>query len=321
MTSKADLPPIVVSAIGLGVTLVLFNTLGLESLTPAYVSLFFELFVYLYASYWAFDIRKGLRTSLFHKQAFSIGLLAVGLGSGNFASNALTEIGAGMGVLGDIGFYLGVFFTPLVIFYWLDSTILASRRADPLGRDTLRWSRVRIVFWGLVIASPLINFTILTYGFIAGFSQAVLNGTVPISNPFLLALVTSTIFTPIVATTAVGLIFLPVIAKRSKDRAFRAHILWVIMFVAVLFVSNFIISIITSSLPSNTAGCPFGFVNQNGVCIVATNLPYSAEITQLVALIVAYIASVAGGFFLYKSSKSLVPMNRRSPVEMKNVGT
>ena len=50
MTSKADLPPIIVGAIGLGVVLILFNALGLESLTPAYVAFGFELLVFLYAA-------------------------------------------------------------------------------------------------------------------------------------------------------------------------------------------------------------------------------------------------------------------------------
>ena len=173
-----------------------------------------------------------------------------------------------------------------------------------------------------MIASPAINLTLLGYGFLAGYSQAVLNGVIPFPNPLLETLIVFTIFTPIIMTTAVGLVFLPVIARRSKDRAFRSHILWFMMFVVVLFVFNFIvISFVSSSLPSNTSGCPFGYINQNGTCIVVTHLPYSTEITQLLISIITYIGTVVGGFFLYKSSKSLVPMNRRSPIEVKNVET
>jgi hypothetical protein len=62
-----------------------------------------------------------------------------------------------------------------------------------------------------------------------------------------------------------------------------------------------------------------GFINQSGVCNVATTLPYSVTILELLVAAISYIGIAGGGFFLYRSAKSLVPMNKRAPVELKNL--
>jgi hypothetical protein len=323
MTSKADLLPIVLGAVGLAIAYILFFALGLNLFIPSYVAFGFELAIYLYAAYWALDIRKGLHSSLFHRQALGIAIVALGFGLGNFLSLFLGEYSAGAGILSDVGFYIQVFFIPLIIFYWLDSTILASRRADPLGRDALHWTRVRRAGWILMIVPIALNWSILIYGTLAGYSQQlqVIETGGPFTNIFffdLFILVVFTILSPILLVTIIGLVYLPVIARRSKDHAFRYHIIWFVLFVvAALLVSEFAGVILSSFLPPNAFGCIAGYVNVNGTCVVATN--HSFLFTEMSLGAISYLVVVIGGLFLYRSVKSLVPMNRRSPVEVKKV--
>ena len=167
------------------------------------------------------------------------------------------------------GFLTNVAFA-LVLFYWIDSSILVARRTDPLLRDTFAWRRLRFVFWALLLALLALSFAPINSVFQGIFSS---NGT--LFGYFLFFVVVIS-----------GSIILPIAAFRSKDTTLRRHLMWFGYFVGGVFFS---------SLP---------FLVQPGT-IVPDPLPVS--LTYLVAMFSAYC--------IYRSVRSLAPLNRLSLVE------
>lgn len=309
--AKSDLPPVLIAAGGLVMATILSLTTGLSIIGPSYVLFAAEGLISIYAGYWALDIRRGLPVPMFRKQALGLALVALAAGLGASLGNAATEFSGGEGVLAAMAFYQGVFIVPIVAFYWIDSTTLASRRADPSGRNTFHWTRVRIPIWGLVIGSFLVNLSILTVAVLTGVSSAIIYGLEPFPNPILEGIVIFVSIAPTIVLVTTGLSVLPVVARRSKDRSFRSHILWfALAIVSASVVSTIIVTVLGGSLPPSQGGCALGYENMNGHCVVATFNP-SVRGLELVISTVNYISLAAGGFFLYRSAKSLVPMNRR----------
>src|SRR5690349_14769390 len=91
--------------------------------------------LFLYSAYWAFSIRSVLSIRLYRRQAFWLGAMGVYFVSlSAFLSVALTlELNAlSVNVLGAAIISFGF----VLIFFWIDSTVLVARRSDPLFRDT-----------------------------------------------------------------------------------------------------------------------------------------------------------------------------------------
>ena len=87
-----------------------------------------------------------------------------------FLAVALTlEINAlSINILGGLIISFGF----ILIFLWIDSTVSIARRSDPLFRDTLRWSKLRYLFWLVTIGGAVgALFTSINSGFstVAGF--------------------------------------------------------------------------------------------------------------------------------------------------------
>ncbi|HZW54889.1 MAG TPA: hypothetical protein VFF30_01220 [Nitrososphaerales archaeon] len=103
-----------------------------------------QLPIYVYAAYWAFSARQALAVRLYRNQSLGIGLIVLAfwasLGSGFTPGSAPLQLRV---ALIQVSFILAV----IVLFYWIDASLLASRRSDPLLRDTFRWSNLRIPFW------------------------------------------------------------------------------------------------------------------------------------------------------------------------------
>jgi hypothetical protein len=125
--------------------------------------------------------------------------------------------------------------TSVVIFYWIDASMLAARRSDPLIRDTLRWSKVRVVLWGVVAVSFVSNVA-------ASFYFLATTGALPFQNslgglPYYTLLLSN--FGKIVLAPLVGAIAIPVITYRSKDQTLRRHFKWLglaLVFTVAFFV-------------------------------------------------------------------------------------
>ena len=167
--------------------------------------------VFVYAAYWAFDIRKALAVPVYRRQALGIGLVSLGFAllvpsiTGNFSlPQPLLQVPI------------------LILFFWIDVTVLAARRSDPLVRDILQWRRVRIVLWALEIIAIVIGESLIV---LTGqlFSNSI--------NPVYWILPTFITFTA-------GAVYLPFSALRSKDNTFRKHLGWFGLFLIVLLVGT-----------------------------------------------------------------------------------
>lgn len=189
--------------------------------------LFFSLWtlvvvVFMYAAYWAFNIRRILVTPLYRREAFWVGAMALYFVSlGAFLVVALTlELGGLIvNLLGAVVLSIGV----VLIFFWIDSTVRIARRTDPLFRDTLMWSKLRYLFW------------VATFGGAAG------TFTTSISSSFVAA-------TPFTGALLFGAIALLLSAKRSGDMTLRRHLRWTGLCILTEFIVGQSVQPVTDSL-------------------------------------------------------------------------
>jgi hypothetical protein len=229
--------------------------------------------MFAYAVFWGFNIRAALSVRPYRNQALGIGLIGLAFTFVTIISNVTDFVYSNNSNLaGDLVlpvYYLGF----IVIFYWIDASALAARRSDPLLRDTLHWTRVRLLFWPVILILAGIAMSIDLYSIVTGLPPPAYLGPLPGAN-FLVIL-------------ASGVAVLPISAGRSRDLAFRRHLEWFGVFAALLFA----------------------FIVESAV----TNLPAIADLTVFTTLEVA-VPFTAGAYCLYRSARSLVPLNRFSAI-------
>ena len=204
-----------------------------------------------YGIYWSLDIRRALSAIDFRRQALGMGLLAAGWGSFNLANIGLPTIGPAQAGLALLALSL--------TFYWIDASIKAAGRTDPLARDPLHWSKLRIALW-IVLVSALLSAAAAT---------------------FVVAL-QAFVYGPLGALLVLLLIVLPlpsflISVRRSKNVAMKRHLTW---FGVAL-------------------GCWTAALAVSGN-VPNTNLSNAA----------LYLAFVLFSYFIYRSAKSLAPMER-----------
>jgi hypothetical protein len=209
-----------------------------------------------YALYWALAVRHALFIRLYRNQALGVGLVALAVllsVYGPFPSALFPYPSSTDNLFG----FIIIFFAILLIFFWIDSSIRAARRSDPLLRDILHWSKVRKVLWPLDIGivAILAVWIVLNLG------------------NLLLFLV------PYLIDIAAGALFIPIAAKRSKDPVLRKHFIWF----GVFFLS--------------LVPLFFGEVN----------FP-----NDVVSDLLVFGGLFLGGYALYRSARSLVPLNQIS---------
>ncbi|MDA4127861.1 MAG: hypothetical protein OK422_00115 [Thaumarchaeota archaeon] len=160
----------------------------------------------------------------------------------------------------------------LTTFYFIDSSVLAAKRSDPLLRDSCHWTRLRLLLWpvlaGLVVVSGVESITVPS----------------PSLVEFLL------IGSPYFVGLGAGLVALPVAALRSRDATLRGHFKWFGTFAV------FLLLFVIVSAPEP----PINF---------GTN-----SFTPFVILYfeAAFVTMLVAGYSLYRSAKSLAPLNRLS---------
>jgi hypothetical protein len=234
-----------------------------------------------YAAYWAFSIRKALAVPTYRRQAFGIGILVVTIfGALTLFILVPSSTSAASTLVQFVGFY--VLF--LVLFYWIDASVLTTRRYDPLLRDVLYWRKIRVPLWTAIVVTTMIPLLLLSY-VVATSDVSMLNQLNnntfggPIISMVLLIVVNFPIVIPII-----GIIYLPAIALRSKwNKNLRRHFLWFAPTAVCILLLFFGPLSGTNSLFENAL---------NGV-----------------------LATVMG-YTLYRSAKSLVPMNRISTADI-----
>lgn len=238
-----------------------------------------------YPAYWSFDIRHSLNVRLYRNQALGLGIFCLVL----YLAVLPSPTPGSADFLGSDSFLLSYFL--ITAFFWLgtiyftDSSVLASRRLDPLLRDTLHWSKIRYVVWGVQIFSVLFILIGILYSLLTGDSvllnqiMAGTNGTYFTNFPTFVAGL------PWAVSFGSFVLFLP-IAVRAKDRTFREHLKWLVIMGAIILALFFFSALLGSFFASSVGG-----------------LILNAFFFALI------------GYCLYRSARALVPINRISKLE------
>jgi hypothetical protein len=222
--------------------------------------------IFAYAAFWSFNIRTGLAVPLYRNQAAGLGLVI---------------LEAGFISLYVLFFPNNQLFIPIVwivdfgIFYWINASMLAARRTDPLLRDTFHWRKLRFVILSLaalgIIATT--GFLFLTDNFGAGIVNY---------NPNAPSFYLTLLFSPAFFIFIPAGVVLAIAAFRSGDLAFRRHLLWFGLF-AIISLGPEILGIFTADRETHI-------------------------------IIVAIFAPVYG-YCLYRSARALVPLNKIPSME------
>lgn len=189
------------------------------------------------AGYTALGIRRTLANKSYRSQALGVGLIA-GVLAVNLLNNLVyayippnTPYDTINNNLGPIGTPLYVAFL-FVLFYWIDESVLASRRADPRLRDTLRWSAVRKVMrpW-VALSAIIVTVTFIAYEAMGNASSA--TGVPPaFLAPFLLTI--------ILGVPIMGIALLPLCATRARDPLLRRQLYWFGAFAVAYLAGGFL---------------------------------------------------------------------------------
>jgi hypothetical protein len=223
--------------------------MGLALSTLANIVPFAYVAVLAYTTYLSFTIRRALSVGEYRKQALGVGLIALAwiLLLLNYGVQAVT----GSWAIFSLGFGLVM----MTLFYWVDSSVLAARRTDPLVRDTLQWAKIRYVLWALTVAATLVAASLAYY------YQAT-TGTEPL---FMFNGQYGLGYMPSWFVLAAGVISLPVSASRAKDKLLRRNIGWLGVFVILIQI--------VGVEPSSVANSQFGIF---GVLLVASLCLYQS---------------------------------------------
>ena len=181
--------------------------------------------VLFYASYWALIIRRALAVQSYRNQALGVALIALfqGVTTIGFAG---TEGASGRTPLDLLALGANTILF-LFVFYWIDASVLAAKRSDPLLRDTLHWRSLRLVLWPLIISFAA--------------AAVVSNFSLPFN---------------IILTLVAGAASLPVAARRSRDPTMRRHLIWFGLYAAFLLAFFFNLG----GLLNVSIGSPASFV-------------------------------------------------------------
>jgi hypothetical protein len=234
--------------------------------------------IYSYVAYIGFGIRHTFSVGLYRRQALGIGFVALIFSIlllNNFVfsyipPNKPTDIAhTNSGPAGVVIFFL--FF--LVLFYWIDVSVLAAKKSNPLLKDILYWRRVRVVLRPLIF----LDGGLLIALFLAFLFSTILAGTFTIAGPQGSAPATLAIpfFIILFGVPISGMLLLPMSAWRTKDPLLRKQLFWFGLFAVI------------------------GFVNQ---------LQTGFNTNAVEALFVTYALFFIAGYCLYRSAKSLVPL-------------
>jgi len=185
-----------------------------------------------YIAYTAIAISRTLSNMVYRNQARGLAAVEIILvivviwGAISFSTTyVLTDIENAVQLLGTwFAFFIG-------FYYFIDASIGAARQTDPLFRDTLHWTRVRLAFWAYDIGAAIL-FTIAaavgSYNYGNGGSLAFFQASIP-----LLIIVYS------------GAVVLPVAIRRSKDKVLKRQLSWFALWMtclAIFFVAPYLIS-------------------------------------------------------------------------------
>jgi hypothetical protein len=105
-----------------------------------------------YDAYWSLGLRRALRVRAYARQLVIVGSFSV-YGAFLFLLFYLIYF-LEPSLFNSPVYYLQVGLyavLPPMTFAWIDSSIRLGRRSDPLLRDPLRWSKIRLALWPLLL--------------------------------------------------------------------------------------------------------------------------------------------------------------------------
>jgi hypothetical protein len=179
---------------------------------------------FAYGAYWAYQIRSALVSPLYRNRALWVG--AVGT---FFALLVLSTIL--IGTFASTNRFLSLFqfgltnFGAILVFGWIDSNVRVARRSDPLQRNTLHWTKLRIFIWGILSIA-------LVEGLVSAFISDINFFEYHLSSPA--ALGGAFLRSPFAPAAAFGIVALAVSRRRISDITLKRHIKWLVFFVLIL---------------------------------------------------------------------------------------
>jgi len=226
--------------------------------------------ILLYAGYWAFSIRRSLFTGVYRSQAFWIGFFGVYFVP--YVSPAFNLVHSNPLVEYFVGatYYIVLAF---LIFRLVDVDVQVARRSDPLLRDTLHWKRLRLVVWLVMVVSAAFALYFLAI-------QDLFPGLPRPGSALFLS--QGGVYVPFLVTGAPALLLS---ANRSKDPYFRGTLMWFGLFF-------------------------LGFL-AIGIGYLYSTVAFGQEVISgdvlsgIGTFVFAFMA-----YCLYRSARSLVPLNR-----------
>ncbi|MDA4135812.1 MAG: hypothetical protein OK449_02275 [Thaumarchaeota archaeon] len=229
----------------------------------AIIAALVTLLILSYGAYWAIEIRRALAVRLYRSQALGIGLLTISVGLAQLYYTGSIFYGWPP----ELSFASILFFS-LALLYWTNTSVGAARKSDPRLRDTLGWTRLRLLLPALIAAAVIYDSANIIYNILNG------HAVTATATGFLAITFEIPVLVPIVAAALI----LPVAALRSRDSVLRKHLLWFGLFAVFLLV---FIEVLSSGLTD-----------------------------PLQIILVQDLGLVLGGYCIYKSAKSLVPLNK-----------
>jgi hypothetical protein len=184
-----------------------------------------------YTTFWALSIRKVLAIRAYRHQALGIALISLTLAL-DLISNTVSayliynDPGAAIGQ-GGFGFF---FVFLVVLFYWIDSSVVAAKRSDPLGRDFLHWSKLRVIFWIGTLPTAILVTSFDIYSLVS------MGGRVTGGPPgWAVFLLIPGIFIPPIT----GIVLLPFVRRRTPDPTLKKHLKWFGLFALAYLILTF----------------------------------------------------------------------------------
>jgi hypothetical protein len=179
---------------------------------------------FVYGAYWAYQIRSALVSPLYRNRA-----LWVGAAGTFFALLVLSTVLISTFASTDRSLILFQFgltnFGAILVFGWIDSNVRVARRSDPLRRNTLHWTKLRIFIWA-----------ILSIAIVGGLVSAFLGDINYLSSPADLG--GAFLESPFTPAAAFGIIAMAVSRRRISDITLKRHIKWLVFFVLILLIAT-----------------------------------------------------------------------------------
>lgn len=185
--------------------------------------------VYAYVAYTAIAISRSLSNRVYRNQARGLAVFAILIVEFAVEGTLAPSVPHVLPDLVNAIQLLGIWFAILIgFYYYIDTSIGAARPTDPLFRDTLHWTRLRVAFWVYDIGAAIV------------FPMAAAVGIYDYANGGIPAILQAGI--PGLIVVISGAVVLPIAIRRSKDKTLKKHLSWFAIYMiwlVLLFVGGF----------------------------------------------------------------------------------